>query len=137
MTAPSTSASLVQLAPGKNRIVTLDILRGVALLGILLITMPKFALPERYVETILRDPDSPNFKMAYFMNIFFEGKMRALFSMIFGAGIILFVSERKKPVNLLQDFFTVECFGWQCLVCSMLMSSYPVVTFYTCMRFAE
>jgi uncharacterized protein len=106
-----------QIAPIRNqtasrgqRIVALDILRGVALLGILLITMPKFALPERYLETILQDLDSLNFKAAYFNNIFFEGKMRALFSMIFGAGVILFLSDKEKSGKSVAGLFYSRMF---------------------------
>jgi uncharacterized protein len=102
----------VQLSPSvlkpdvaKKRLVSLDILRGVALLGILLITMPKFALPERYLEGILQDPESINFKVAYFVNIVLEGKMRALFSMIFGAGILLFVADKEKSGRSVTPVF--------------------------------
>lgn len=102
--------ALTQIAPAKKRLVTLDILRGIALLGILLITMPKFALPERYLETIIQNPDSINFKMAYFMNIVLEGKMRALFSMIFGAGIILFISDKEKSGKSIAGLFYSRMF---------------------------
>ncbi|HEX6893607.1 MAG TPA: DUF418 domain-containing protein, partial [Chryseolinea sp.] len=88
----------------------LDILRGIALLGILLITMPKFALPERYLETILQDADSLNFKVAYFTNIVLEGKMRALFSMIFGAGVILFIRDKEKSGKPVAGLFYSRMF---------------------------
>lgn len=102
--------ALEKTIPTKSRLITLDILRGIALLGILLITMPKFALPEAFLERILQQPDSPNYKMAYFINILFEGKMRALFSMIFGAGILLFIGEKEKTGKRISGIFYSRMF---------------------------
>src|SRR5262245_3982109 len=115
MTAPL-ATSQIQTALSKKRLITLDVLRGIALLGILLITMPKYALPEGFLQTIVQDPNSVNFRMAGFMNIFLEGKMRAIFSMIFGAGIILFTTDKEKsgqPISRMfyRRMFLLALFG--------------------------
>ena len=83
----------------KDRIVSLDVLRGVALMGILLINISGFALPDRYLESILPHPESLNYKVAWIVTVLFEGKMRALFSLIFGASIVLFVIHKEKNGN--------------------------------------
>jgi len=105
-----TASALKETVPAKRRLVTLDILRGIALLGILLITLPKFALPEKFFERILQNPDSTDFKMAFIVNMLFEGKMRALFSMIFGAGILLFIREKEKSGKPLIGIFYSRMF---------------------------
>jgi uncharacterized protein len=80
----------------RNRIIALDVLRGVALLGILLINISIFALPDDRTETMLQQPGSLNFNIALLITLVFEGKMRAMFSMVFGAGLILFVRDKEK-----------------------------------------
>lgn len=80
-----------------ERIQTIDILRGVALLGILLMNIPYFAMAERFSEVFQSDPTNVNFWVSAGITILFEGKMRALFSMIFGVGIILFMARKEKP----------------------------------------
>ena len=79
-----------------DRIQTIDILRGVALLGILLMNIPSFAMAEYFTEAFQSDPTNINFWVNAGITILFEGKMRALFSMIFGMGIILFMARKEK-----------------------------------------
>ncbi len=79
-----------------ERIQTLDILRGVALLGILLMNIPYFSMAERFSEVFQSDPSTLNFWVNAGITILFEGKMRALFSMIFGVGIILFMARKER-----------------------------------------
>ena len=54
--------------------------------------------------------------MSAVISVFFEGKMRALFGMIFGAGVVLFVSKKEQagvPVTLLfyRRMFWLIIFG--------------------------
>ncbi|MBL9135574.1 MAG: DUF418 domain-containing protein [Verrucomicrobiales bacterium] len=79
-----------------SRIQLIDILRGVALLGILLMNIPGFALPAYFTETFKSNPRDPDFWLHAFITVFFEGKMRALFGMVFGAGIVLFVQGKER-----------------------------------------
>lgn len=79
-----------------NRIVALDILRGIALLGILLMNMPGFSMAEYSSEAYKSNPHDFNFWVRAVEIIVFEGKMRALFSAIFGAGIILFTINKER-----------------------------------------
>jgi uncharacterized protein len=79
-----------------NRIVAVDILRGVALLGILLMNIPGFSMPDYFSESFRSDPGTINFWVRAVVDTLFEGKMRALFSVIFGAGIILFTINKEN-----------------------------------------
>ncbi|WP_066224902.1 DUF418 domain-containing protein [Formosa haliotis] len=80
----------------KDRIITLDVLRGFAVLGILLMNIIGFGMLSNYDQymNMINHPDSLNFWMYTGTTIFFEGKMRALFCMLFGAGIMLFVLQK-------------------------------------------
>lgn len=79
-----------------NRIDIIDIIRGVALLGILILNIPYFSMEEYYSEPWNQDTSNTNFWVHAVNIIFFEGKMRALFSMVFGAGIVLFTTNKEK-----------------------------------------
>lgn len=101
MTPFSTNQVAAELEPARpvaqvERIKTIDILRGVALLGILLMNIPGFALGDNFADEFRNDPTNVNFWVNAFITILFEGKMRALFSMIFGVGIILFMARKEK-----------------------------------------
>ncbi len=76
-----------------SRIQVIDLLRGFALLGILLMNIAGFAMADYSFETFTNDPDSINFWVFQVIGIFFEGKMRAMFGMVFGAGVLLFIAE--------------------------------------------
>ena len=79
-----------------QRVRIIDALRGVALLGILLMNIPGFAMPNYFSESFRSDPTSVNFWLNAVISVFFEGKMRALFGMVFGAGVLLFVSKKEQ-----------------------------------------
>ena len=94
-----------------ERIQTIDILRGVALLGILMMNIPYFAMAERFSEVFQSDPSNINFWVSAGITILFEGKMRALFSMIFGVGIILFMARKEKAGQSAMGLF-FRRMGW-------------------------
>jgi uncharacterized protein len=79
-----------------QRLKLLDALRGVALLGILLMNIPGFAMPNYFSESFRNDPTNVNFWVAAVISVVFEGKMRALFGMLFGAGVLLFVMNKER-----------------------------------------
>ena len=92
-----------------ERIIILDSLRGIAILGILLMNIPGFALPAPviYDPSVLNEWGTANFKTWYFIEWFLEGSQRALFSLLFGAGIILFITRQGKKTEGLwpADYF--------------------------------
>src|SRR5262245_50983467 len=88
-----------------QRVRLLDALRGVALLGILLMNIPGFAMPNYFSEAFRNDPTSANFWLNAVITVFFEGKMRALFGMVFGAGVLLFVAKKEQTGRPVTGLF--------------------------------
>src|SRR6516164_5670435 len=88
-----------------ERVKLVDALRGVALLGILLMNIEGFAMPEYFSESFKSDPTNVNFWVSAVISVGFEGKMRALFGMIFGAGVLLFVSKKEKSGRSVTGLF--------------------------------
>ena len=84
---------MLETSPTRNR--TLDLIRGVAVLGILAVNVAGFAAPDSAVYS----PDMPRpggfaDHAAWLLTfVLFEGKMRALFSVLFGASLLLFVER--------------------------------------------
>lgn len=78
-----------------DRIVELDVLRGFAVLGILLINILGMGLPLSAGEnpTVYGGNSGLDHAAWYGINVFFIGSMRAIFSMLFGAGFILFLDR--------------------------------------------
>jgi uncharacterized protein len=74
-----------------ERVAAIDVLRGVALLGILLINIWGFGLP----EVVFYDPRAwggftgVNYATWLVCHLFFDQKMMSLFSMLFGAGLVI------------------------------------------------
>ena len=103
------SNSLAAPVNQSERIIILDSLRGIAILGILLMNMPSFALPSPVGgdPSILNEWGTINFKVWNFVSWFPEGTQRALFSMLFGAGILLFIGGKEKRMEgmLPADYF--------------------------------
>jgi uncharacterized protein len=77
-----------------SRLTTIDMLRGFALLGILLMNIAGFSMADYSFEAFKNDPGNLNFWVLQFNSIFFEGKMRAMFGMVFGAGVLLFIANK-------------------------------------------
>ena len=80
-----------------DRIKSIDTIRGFALLGILLMNIPSFAMNWDYWYYILKGPQSGYDYLTFAgVEIFFDGTMRGLFSMLFGAGMVLFMTNKKE-----------------------------------------
>lgn len=81
-------------APAARRIEALDFVRGVALFGILLMNITGFGLPDAYANpTNAGGATGANLWAWIITQIGFEGTQRALFSMLFGASVILLTSR--------------------------------------------
>lgn len=74
-----------------ERYESIDFVRGVALLGILVINIMMFAMPgaATYNPVALGDRGRLDFSIWLFSHLFFDHKFMAIFSMLFGAGIVL------------------------------------------------
>lgn len=90
---------MTDLAPvqEQSRIKSLDVVRGLALLGILAVNAAFFAAPFQATQNPLLAPiaiDQSTLWSWFVMHVFFEFKMITLFSMLFGASIYLVGGER-------------------------------------------
>lgn len=106
---PTISPGSVQPVIHTERIQSIDVIRGFALCGILLMNVVGFGMP---VETIFpklftQPTDDINFKTFKFLASVCEGTMRALFSMLFGAGILLFTAKKEDTSSgyTIADFY--------------------------------
>ncbi len=82
--------SVIEPTAPRQRAATIDALRGVAILGILLLNVRNFALPgDAYVYPFVVEP-RPGDLLAYALTtIFAQGKFIATFAALYGAGIVL------------------------------------------------
>lgn len=85
------------LAPvaAADRFMTLDALRGFALLGILAMNIQHFSAPfAAYINpTVFLPFEGVNRAVYYYTHILFDMKMMSLFSMLFGAGVALYAAK--------------------------------------------
>jgi uncharacterized protein len=85
----------------QERIPTIDVVRGAALMGILLMNISGFSGPlEMYINPLMVGNHRTYNLAAWVLRwILFEGKMRAMFSMLFGAGVILLTERAARRGN--------------------------------------
>lgn len=76
---------------GGERLVTLDALRGFAVMGILAMNIVAFAMPEMaYITPIASVPQHGADNFSWLLSfVLVDGKMRGLFSLLFGASMLL------------------------------------------------
>ena len=93
--------TLFEPVSSAERLRTLDVLRGGALLGIVLMNIVFTGLPfAAYSNPNLWGGNDPlNVGVLAVQWAVFDGKMRALFSMMFGAGIVLFLERALAREN--------------------------------------
>jgi uncharacterized protein len=91
----------------KQRIRSMDTLRGLALLGILLLNIIAFANPfAAYFDPRVDGADSGlNLAVAMAVDIWFEGSFRAIFSMLFGAGLLIFIDKPNADANVTKSLY--------------------------------
>lgn len=105
--ATATDSKVVQTAVPvikKDRFVILDCIRGIALLGILIMNITSQSQPHFFYDSMnLNQPlTGPNFYVWAIMRFFFEGTMRGLFSILFGTGAILLLIKLEKQKEGLE-----------------------------------
>ena len=95
-TAPIPTAAF-HPTPEDQRINSVDVIRGVALFGILLMNITGMGLPEQAYSdpSVAGGATGWDLKAWITTNMLFEGTMRGMFSMLFGAGVILFTSKKE------------------------------------------
>jgi uncharacterized protein len=106
------------LAPVRagDRLFSLDVVRGLAVLGILTANAMTFAWPHVVFANPTLQPgfDAEAAQGWQIMHVFFQDKMRTLFSMLFGASIFLIGGERSDKTRgklLRSRLFWLAIFG--------------------------
>ena len=89
--------------PGQNagpvnsaeRLVSLDTLRGVAVMGILVMNVYAFAMPlaAYYNPLIMGGTDALNMGTWFFTHLVFDQKFMSIFSMLYGAGLVMMMNR--------------------------------------------
>ena len=86
--------TLAATAPTSKRLESLDFIRGCALFGILIMNIVGMGLGPAYDNPTIMGGDKGIDLWTWFVvNVGFEGTQRGLFSILFGAGVILFTSR--------------------------------------------
>lgn len=100
-----------------TRHITLDALRGFAVMGILAMNIIAFAMPEMAYITPALDGQPDSVEMASWVVSFIavDGKMRGLFSLLFGASMLLIV-ERAKAKGESPASVHFRRMGWLALI---------------------
>jgi uncharacterized protein len=84
--------------PERDRIESLDVLRGLAVLGILVMNIQSFAMPSAAYDNpaTFGNLDGDNYAVWLGGQILCNGKFYGMFSMLFGAGIVLMSSRCER-----------------------------------------
>ena len=97
--AVSDAGTILAAGPvtGADRFVSIDMLRGVAILGILVMNIYAFAMPfVAYMNPLAMGGTEPhNLGTWFFTHFFFDQKFLSIFAMLFGAGLVL-MTERAE-----------------------------------------
>ena len=85
-------------SPETERIEMLDLLRGVGVLGILLMNIYAFSMPggAYFDPTVYGGTNVSAYAVWIFTHLFAEAKFYSLFSLLFGAGIVLFTRRLEE-----------------------------------------
>lgn len=97
--SPAITTQTPQPVAKANRIQTIDLIRGLALLGILMMNIPGFGFLGSGFRTLMQNQQGLDFLAYTIVGTAFEGTMRGLFSMLFGAGMVLFTMNKQEREN--------------------------------------
>ncbi len=113
ITIGSGKDKLIEPVQPYERISSIDVIRGFALLGILVLNILSFGLPEAMLFNPLPAGGFTglNFGEWVLSTLLFDHKMMTIFSMLFGAGLLLFadraVARGRSPARLFYRRVTV------------------------------
>lgn len=99
LTDPAVARTGPQPVRHTDRIQTIDMIRGLALLGILMMNIPGFGFLWAMLPPVLKTPGTADYYAYTIVGTAFEGTMRGLFSMLFGAGMVLFTQNKRELEN--------------------------------------
>jgi len=107
------SGSTFSSVPQTDRIISIDLLRGLAVLGILIMNIQHFSMPTAaYINPSAYGDLTGLNKWVWIMShILASGKFMSIFSMLFGAGILLF-TQRAELKGLNSAALHYRRMGW-------------------------
>jgi uncharacterized protein len=93
-------SSIVSPTTNNSRIQSLDLLRGIAILGILIMNIQSFAMPSAAYSNPLAYGDLTGLNLWTWIlsHLFADQKFMSIFSVLFGAGIVL-ITEKKEVLT--------------------------------------
>ena len=96
----------------QERIEVLDVIRGFALLGILIANMAWYNSPAHYSEVLGENmwPGFWNTITSSFINLFVQGKFYSIFSFLFGLGFAIFFERAKERTTKPKFLFCRRLF---------------------------
>jgi uncharacterized protein len=100
------------------RVESLDILRGVAVFGILMMNITAFGLLGQAYDNPLVDGGAEGLNLTVYkiINVGFEGTMRGIFSLLFGAGIVLLTERMEQAgAGIMAAEIHFRRMGWMLL----------------------
>lgn len=100
------------------RVESLDILRGVAVFGILMMNITAFGLLGQAYDNPLADGGATGWNLIAYkiINLGFEGTMRGIFSLLFGAGIVLLTERMEQAgAGIMAAEIHFRRMGWMLL----------------------
>lgn len=85
----------------QERVEVLDVIRGFALLGILIVNMIWFSTPALYLELLGKNMWTGFWDrtVSSVISLFIEGKFYTMFSFLFGLGFVIFYERAKTKTN--------------------------------------
>ncbi len=121
----------------RERITTLDVLRGVAICGMLFANILFFAFPATSRNLMAEGAGAADRLVALFVGLFVDGKFYTLFSILFGVGLALQslrAAERDRPFVgvYVRRLVILILFG---LAHGLLFSSPDILAFYAAVAF--
>ncbi|MEQ8714117.1 MAG: DUF418 domain-containing protein [Cyclobacteriaceae bacterium] len=93
--------------PPANRILSLDFLRGIAVLGILFINIENFAYPDSWSPFKFGFDDPIDRSARFWIYFLTQGKFYTMFALLFGVGFYIFLErlERKSMGLMAMDIY--------------------------------
>jgi uncharacterized protein len=94
-----------------ERIFLIDVLRGLAIFGILMVNMPLMYEPMTQMMLGAKPGSSVvNIAAESFIKFFFEGKFYVIFSMLFGFGFWVFMNKKQEDGSSIIPVYSRRLF---------------------------
>jgi uncharacterized protein len=124
-----------QVMSAKERFDILDIVRGIALLGVLLANMPGHSYLGYFTTTeqSILPLASLNEPLRFLAMFFLDGKFYTLFSLLFGLGFSLIVSKAGSSHIMVKRLLVLVCFG---LLHALLLWGGDILLLYALLGFS-